>query len=77
MRFSARSAAGNGISAHRIWRGYKDLFVPDSYRDEVFRFVQGNVCTKEDLGTKVTAGGLIGICNWHALAEADEDRRSR
>jgi type III restriction enzyme len=51
---------------------YKDLFVPDSYRDEVFRFVQGNVCTKEDLGTKVTAGGLIGICNWHALAEADE-----
>ena len=34
--------------------------------------MQGNVCTKEDLGTKVTAGGLIGICNWHALAEADE-----
>ena len=51
---------------------YKDLLVPDSYSDEVFRFVQGNVCTKEDLGTKVTAGGLIGICNWHALAEADE-----
>jgi type III restriction enzyme len=51
---------------------FKDLFVPDSYRDEVFRFVQGNVCTKEDLGTKVKAGGLIGICNWHALAEADE-----
>ncbi len=51
---------------------YKDLFVPDSYRDEVFRFVQSNVCTKEDLGTKVTAGGLIGICNWHLLAEADE-----
>ncbi|MEI6193617.1 MAG: DEAD/DEAH box helicase family protein [Verrucomicrobiota bacterium] len=51
---------------------FQDLFVPDSYRDEVFRFVQGNVCTKEDLGTKVTAGGLIGICNWHALAEADE-----
>ncbi len=51
---------------------FKDLFVPDSYREEVFRFVQGNVCTKEDLGTKVTAGGLIGICNWHALAEAEE-----
>lgn len=51
---------------------YKDLFVPDSYRDEVFRFVQSNVCAKEDLGTKVTAGGLIGICNWHLLAEADE-----
>ncbi len=51
---------------------YKDLFVPDSYRDEVFRFVQGNVCTKEDMGTKVTAGGLIAVCNWHLLAEAEE-----
>ncbi len=51
---------------------FKDLFVPDSYRDEIFRFVQGNVCTKEDLGTKVTAGGLIGICNWHLLVDADE-----
>ena len=51
---------------------FKDLFVPDSYREEVSRFVQSNVCTKEDLGTKVTAGGLIGICNWHALAEGEE-----
>jgi type III restriction enzyme len=51
---------------------FKDLFVPDTYREEVSRFVQGNVCTKEDLGTKVTAGGLIGICNWHALAEGEE-----
>jgi type III restriction enzyme len=50
----------------------QDLFVPDSYREAVFRFVQGNVCTKEDLGTKVTAGGLIAICNWHLLAEAEE-----
>ncbi len=51
---------------------FKDLFVPDSYRDEVFRFVQSNVCPKEDLGTKITAGGFIGVCNWHVLAEAEE-----
>jgi type III restriction enzyme len=50
-----------------------DLFVPDALRDEVFRFVQGNVCPKEELGRKVTAGGLIGICNWHALADAGEE----
>lgn len=50
-----------------------ELFVPDAYREEVFRFVQGNVCAKEDLGRKVTAGGLIGICNWHALADAGEE----
>jgi len=52
---------------------YRDLFVPDAYREEVFRFVQGNVCPKEELGVKVTAGGLIGICNWHALADAGEE----
>ena len=52
---------------------YQDLFVPDSYREEVFRFVQGNVCPKDELGVKVTAGGLIGVCNWHALADAGEE----
>ena len=52
---------------------FQDLFVPDAYREEVFRFVQGNVCPKEELGIKVTAGGLIGICNWHALADASEE----
>jgi type III restriction enzyme len=52
---------------------FQDLFVPDAYREEVFRFVQGNVCPKEELGIKVTAGGLIGICNWHALADASQE----
>lgn len=51
---------------------FQELFVPESYREEVFRFVQGNVCTKEDMGRKVTAGGLIGICNWQALADVEE-----
>ena len=52
---------------------YQDLFVPDAYREEVFRFVQSNVCPKEELGVKVTAGALIGVCNWHALADAGEE----
>lgn len=49
----------------------QDLFVPESYRDELLRFVQSNVCPKDEIGVKVTAGGFIGICNWQALAEAD------
>jgi type III restriction enzyme len=52
---------------------FKDLFVPDSFRDEVFRFVQSNVCTKEDLGTKVTAGGLIGVVNWQHIQREDDE----
>ena len=47
--------------------------MPDAYREEVFRFVQSNACPREELGVKVTAGGLIGVCNWHALADAGEE----
>ena len=48
---------------------YADLFVPDSYRDQVFAFVRGNVCKKEELGLKATGNGMIGITNWHLLVE--------
>jgi len=51
----------------------KDLFVPDRYREEVFRFVQGNVCPRDELGVKVTAGGLIGITNWQAIQHEEEE----
>lgn len=52
---------------------FQELFIPDSYRDEVFRFVQGAVCSKEEIGRKVKAGGLIAISNWHVLSEEGED----
>lgn len=52
---------------------FQELFIPDAYRDEVFRFVQGAVCPKEEIGRKVTAGGLIAISNWHVLSEEAEE----
>jgi type III restriction enzyme len=52
---------------------YQELFTPDAYRDEIFGFVQGNVCAKEEIGRKVTAGGLIAVANWHILSEEAED----
>jgi type III restriction enzyme len=52
---------------------YQELFIPPAYRDEIFRFVQGTVCPKEEIGRKVTAGGLIAISNWHVLSEESED----
>jgi len=56
---------------------FQELFIPDAYRDEVFRFVQGAVCPKEDIGRKVTAGGIIAISNWHVLSdESEEDGES-
>lgn len=52
---------------------YQELFIPPPYRDEIFRFVQGAVCPKEEIGRKVTAGGLIALSNWHILSEEAEE----
>jgi len=51
---------------------YAELFIPEPYREQVFGFVRGNVCTKEEIGLKATGNGMIAITNWHALAEVDE-----
>ena len=52
---------------------YQELFIPTTYRDEVFHFVQGAVCPKDEIGRKVTAGGLIALTNWHVLSEENEE----
>jgi type III restriction enzyme len=48
------------------------LFVPDTYRDPVFSFLQSSVVTKEDIGRKATGGGMIAITNWHLLAGQED-----
>lgn len=55
---------------------YKELFVPNIYRDEVYGFVQNNTVKKDEIGKKVTGNGIIAITNWHLLCEdgpIDED----
>jgi len=52
---------------------FAELFIPETHREEVFGFVQGAVCGKEDIGRKVTGGGIIAITNWHAMKEEGED----
>ncbi len=44
------------------------LFVPDTYRSQVFSFLQSSVVTKTEIGRKVTGSGMIAITNWHLLA---------
>ncbi len=51
---------------------FKDLFIPESYREEIFNFVQSSICAKEEIGKKITGEGLIAITNWHLLAEEEE-----
>jgi len=52
---------------------YADLFIPEAYRDVVFGFVRGNVCSKADIGLKATGNGMIAITNWHLLSEVGDE----
>ncbi|WP_144936187.1 DEAD/DEAH box helicase family protein [Rothia kristinae] len=48
------------------------LFVPDTYRAQVFSFLQSSVVTKTEIGRKVTGSGMIAITNWHLLAGKED-----
>ncbi len=48
------------------------LFVPDTYRSQVFSFLQTSVVTKTEIGRKVTGSSLIAITNWHLLAGKED-----
>ncbi|WP_024510060.1 DEAD/DEAH box helicase family protein [Bradyrhizobium sp. ARR65] len=70
--FMGKEREGKRNFANSDLSVFQELFIPDAYRDEVFRFVQGAVCPKEDIGRRVTAGGVIAISNWHVLSEEGE-----
>jgi len=55
------------------FRRYDSLFIPQSYKEEVFGFIQSCVVKKEEIGSKVTGDGLIAITNWHLLAGIEEE----
>lgn len=61
---------GRDFSTSDVFK-FADLFVPEAYRDAVFAFVRGNVCSKAEIGLKATGNGMIAITNWHLLAEGD------
>ena len=55
------------------FKNFQDLFLPNTYRDEVFGFLQSCVAGKEDIGKKVTGEGIIAVTNWHLLVNEEED----
>lgn len=52
---------------------FEQLFIPPSYKETVFSFLQSSVVAKQDIGRKVTGDGLIAITNWHLLADIDDE----
>lgn len=49
-----------------------DLFIPETYRDVVFAFLQDSIVTKENIGRQVTGSGIVAITNWHLLAGQED-----
>lgn len=51
---------------------FEKLFLPEVFRDEIFGFVHSAVSQKEEIGKKVTGGGIVAITNWHLLASKED-----
>lgn len=51
---------------------FQELFIPDSYREEVFGFVQSSTVKKEEIGKKITGDGMIAIANWHLFMDKEK-----
>lgn len=51
---------------------FRDTFVPPSYREDIFGFIQNAVARKQEIGSKVTGDGLIAIANWHLFMTEEE-----
>lgn len=49
------------------FRRFEKLFVPPTYKEEIFGFIQNNVMKRDEISRKVTGEGLIAITNWHRL----------
>ena len=53
---------------------FKDLFLPEEYRDNVLNFIQNSCIKKEEICNNCKSEGIIVITNWHKLnkEEAEE-----
>uniref|UniRef100_UPI000A6B659E DEAD/DEAH box helicase family protein n=1 Tax=Treponema endosymbiont of Eucomonympha sp. TaxID=1580831 RepID=UPI000A6B659E len=47
---------------------FRELFIPDGYKNAAFGFIQNAVAKKDEIGKKVTGDGVIAVTNWHLLA---------
>ena len=52
---------------------FKELFIPDAYRDLIFGFLQTSVACKDEISSKVCGDGLVAITNWHLLIDKDDE----
>ncbi len=65
------NAEGDRDFATSDLKQYEETFIPPSYREDVFSFVQNAVAKKREIGNKVTGDGFIAIANWHLLMDEE------
>ena len=51
---------------------YKELFLPDEYRELFLGFLQTSVIYKNDIGKQQNNSGFIALTNWHLFLDKDE-----
>ncbi len=56
---------------------FKDVFIPQSYREDIFGFIQNSVSSKKEIGSKITGDGLIAIANWHLFMDQEKVSEER
>lgn len=70
--FKGKEHAGErDFTTSDIYR-QQGLFIPDTYRTQIFSFLQSSVVTKAEIGLKVTGSGIVAITNWHLLAGKED-----
>lgn len=70
--FKGKEHAGErDFTTSDIYR-QQGLFIPDTYRTQIFSFLQSSVVTKAEIGRKVTGSGIVAITNWHLLAGKED-----
>ena len=67
--FQGKERGGDRVFQESDLFKFQELFIPETYRDEIFRFVQSAFCQKSEIGHKITSGGLIAVTNWQAIKE--------
>ena len=71
--FAGKEKDGKRDFSQSDIKKFCDLFIPPKYREEVFAFFASSVCEKNEIGKKITGGGIVAVANWQTIKEQEEE----
>lgn len=54
---------------------FRELFLPDEYRELFLDFLQTSVIYKDDIGKQQNDSGVIALTNWHLFLDKESERQ--